>query len=360
MVYTAPLSDYVFIDPAWLCTQVLGSLLAPKYFKQPSLANVADNMKKEITKEEFQSHLQVDEVGRHQSDLILELLVHMELCWADSSNGMCTYTFPGFIDQVFDRDAHWAMSPGAENYDVFTGRSFRCSEKTDLLAPGFVARLAVFTKRSKKDITVRAWKDCFMVEEESNTVQCLVSLDEDSTGVEVRARTTQAHVEDCLHLVEEIQRGMSQIIRSSCPNIFLSTAILSVSDLRQYKWPTHAYPLEMVIEAGSEDSTLVHPITSAHETPLDLLYCGNDQCKRSRSGLATRIACLPKGLVDRLEELLCAEDRESHKVGGRSVHVTTKKAHLCGMVADTPCVVDMMRVTCIVSVDFKSLNLGCM
>ena len=309
--------DFVFIDPAWLCTQVLGSLLAPKDFKPDNLANATNSTKKQITKEEFQSHLQLDEVRRNQSELILELLVHMELCWADASSGQCTYTFPGFIDQVFDRDTHWAMSPGAESYDVFMGRSFQCSEKTDLLAPGFVARLAVFTRKYQSECdAVKVWKDCFLVEREKNAVQCLVSLDEGSTGVEVRARTTKAHVQLCLYLLEEIQRGMSQIIRASCPNIFLSIAILSISDLSQYKWPTHAYPLELVMKASSEHSTLVHPITNVEESPLDLLYCGNEECRKTHSGLSTRIAYLPQELVDRLEELLCSEDKESHKVGG--------------------------------------------
>lgn len=342
MVHTAPLIDFVFIDPAWLCTQVLGSLLAPKEFKQGNLANVADSAKKEITKEEFQSQLQADDVGSNQSDLILDLLVHMDLCWADASDGVCTYTFPGFIDQVFDRDAHWAMSPGAESYDIFTGRSFRCSEKTDLLAPGFVARLAVFTRKSKKKFdAVRVWKDCFLVEGEKNTVQCLVSLDEGSTGVEVRARTTQAHVKDCLDLVEQIQLGMSHIIRTSCPNIFLSVAILSVSDLCQYKWPSYAYPLEAVIEADSGHSALVHPTTKEQESPLELLYCGNEESRRSRSGLSTRIACLPRELVDRLEELLCSEDKDSHKVGDWCTLAWDSCKHiLCGGYG--------VRATCII------------
>lgn len=329
VVYTTPLPDYVFIDPAWLCSQILGSMLAPKHLKQATLSKVANNTRSEITEEEFQSHVQVDGVEKDQSDLILRLLLHMDLCWVDTSSVMCTYTFPGFIDEKFDRDTHWARSPGAEKYDVFTGRLFQCSEKTDLLAPGFVARLAVYTKSIKRTaVSVRAWKDCFLVQGE-DMVQCLVSLDECSTGVEVRARTTQALAEPCLKLVEEIQRGMSQIIRSSCPNIFLSISILSVSDLRQYKWPTHAYPLEMVTAACCEHSTLVHPTTSAQESPLDLLYCGSEQCRKARSGLASHIACLPRSLVDDLEELLSSEDKESHKVGGVYTDAHIDQRTLC-------------------------------
>ena len=296
----------MFVDPAWLCSDTLGPLLAPKNFKVAILSKGHNVTNGEITEEEFRGSLANNKTP---CELIEMLLCHLHLCWKDA--GAKKYIFPGFLQQQFDRDANWATSPSADQYTVFVGRAFLCSSQTDLLAPGFVAQLAVYMQGIYPNITV--WKDCFLVEEPEK-VQCLVQLARESTALEVRARTTPPHAEACLKLMEKIQYGMSQLIRLSCPNMFINLLILSAADVQHHRWPPHAYKLQDVLEAEKENTLLVNPTGNEQESPLDLLYCGDEDCKKLRAGKNTRITYLPEKLANKLESLLSSEDKDTHKV----------------------------------------------
>jgi GTPase SAR1 family protein len=299
-LHKGPLGDEIFTDPTWLCGDILGPLLAPKNFKVATLSKGQNVSSGEITEKEFQDSLAN---RKAQYERIEKLLTHLQLCWKDNANS--TYIFPGFIECQFDRQAHWSESPGAEQYTEYVGRSFLCSSQTDLLAPGFVSRLAVYMQGHSLKVAVR--RDCFLVED-PDKIQCLVELARESTSLEVRARTVPQHAEACIKLLEKLQYSMSQLIRLACPNIFINLLILSVADMRKHRWPAHAYKLQDVLDAEKNNTFLVHPKSGEQESTLDLLYCGNPNCKKDRSGEKTRITYLPESLIKQLELLLASED----------------------------------------------------
>ena len=118
---------------------------------------------------------------------------------------------------------------------------------------------------------------------------------------------------------------MSQLIRLACPNIFINLLILSVADMRKHRWPAHAYKLQDVLDAEKNNTFLVHPKSGEQESTLDLLYCGNPDCKKDRSGEKTRITYLPESLIKQLELLLASEDNA--KVRNVDVGQTHTCAH---------------------------------
>ena len=294
------MKNSVFLDPAWLCTEVLGPALAPKEFKEAKLTKLGEI---EISQDNLMSTL--ESLDKKHVDLVIQLLLNLYLCWQNKDTQ--SYTFPGFIEDKFDSKAHWELTPNSKTFSIFVGRSFACGGQMDVLAPGFVARLAVFMKSSLK---IDVWKDTFIASDDADKAQALVHLNPMGTVVEVRVRGIEGSAEQCMRLMEKVQWSISRLMRFSCPHLFLRTGVLSTSDIFHNRWPAHAYHIQDVLTAKDKDDLLTHPRTKEVESPMDLLYCGSADCAKVRTGRLTQIAYLKESLVQRVDELLASEDKD--------------------------------------------------
>lgn len=111
---------------------------------------------------------------------------------------------------------------------------------------------------------------------------------------------------------------IAQLVRVACPTIFLDLLILSSSDLKAHSPTPYAYTIYEVISAESGGHEVTNALTGFRDSPLDLLYLGDEAVCKSSSGRNTKVAYLSEDIVQRLEALL---------VDGPMVHTYSTYIH---------------------------------
>ena len=102
---------------------------------------------------------------------------------------------------------------------------------------------------------------------------------------------------------------IAQLVRVACPTIFLDLEILSSSDLKAHAPEPYCYTIYEVISAESRNQEVVNNVTGVRDSPLDLLYLGDELLQKTSSGRNTKVAYLSEDIVQRIEELLVDGDK---------------------------------------------------
>lgn len=313
MVYfeEGALSNHIIIDPAWLCKDVLGQALAPGSFSKAkaSLSRVGSH---EISKDIVQAKL--SQFLDHQHiDIIIQLLRDFDICHYHRDTD--TLFFPAFLMEELDPSL-WTRDA---RYQSYIGRRLVCSDVTDSFPPGFFSRLQVQVLNSLRSERVHVFRGSFIVE--GSGFQCLVSIGvpPKSTGpgtphqrgtlhyrscVTIQARATDGHLFSCCQNLDLIQTMIAQLVRVACPTIFLDLLVLSSSDLKAHSPNPHAYTIFEVISAESSGNEVVNEVTGFRDSPLDLLYLGDESVRKTSTGRHTKVAYLSEDIIQRIEVLL--------------------------------------------------------
>lgn len=289
----------MFIDPGWLCQDVLGKALAPGSFPVSRIASVGSAQISEQTLEaKFAQH-----VDKQHIPIIIALLQHFELCHRRKDNGL--FEFPCYVNESLSPE----LWKGEERFVAYSGRHLVCSDDTDSFPPGFFSRLQVQVSGSFRQEKLLIFNGSFLVD--GTTYQCLVKINSSSTAIEVIGRTEQGSSQNCLQLMDQIQAMIAALIREVCPTIFLELNILSSYNLKQHQSVPQCYTINEVIAAEFEDKTIFNVQNGVEEHPTDLLYLSDHAYHNAHKDSNRRIAYIPENIVDKIQELLQDGDNVS-------------------------------------------------
>ena len=285
------LSNYVFIDPAWLCRDVLGKALAPGSFPAAHLTPVGSTRISEDTlQEKFAQHSDKQHVP-----IIIELLQHFELCHRVKETDL--FEFPTFITTPLDSTL-WEESP---HFKTYIGRRLVCADNTDAFPPGFFSRLQVQAYSTFRQEELSLFKGSFIVT--ANSYQCLVKMRDCNTAIDLIGRMERghSHVLSCIKLLDATQSLIAHLVRTACPSVFLDLQIISSSDLKSHTNNPHCYSVHSIISANASGRMVTNPVTSVSESAADLVYEG---LQKTTDGKSYKVAYLPDEIIGKIQDLL--------------------------------------------------------
>jgi len=285
---------FIFIDPGWLCQDVLGKALAPESF--PLVHKAIDP---EVSEESLERIL-AEHIDKSDIPVIIEMLQHFDLCYRLPGANSGNLKFPAFITDALDPSL-WKQD--ADRFTCYSGRHLVSTEKIDTFPPGFFSRLQVLVSRILRHETVHHFKDSFLID--GSTRQCLATIDEHSTAITIIGRAENKDTSLCLGLMDHVQNQVAALVKDVCPTLFITLQIPSSSDLKVHCAQPHYYSIREIV---SGSSLLINPITNRPDSVSDLLYLGNEEFRRTHSGKQTKIAYIPEEIIEKVQELLSDGD----------------------------------------------------
>lgn len=286
------LINYVFIDPGWLCQDVLGKALAPQSFPVARIASIGSaQISEEVLKSLFSEHIDQKDIP-----VIIDLLQHFDLCYRLKDNQ--TFEFPAFIENPLDPTL-WKVE---EKFVGYSGRHLVCKEETDSFPPGFFSRVQVLMSRALMHEEIYHFKRSFIIDAGSH--QCLIQINLPSTSINLIGRTEKMNAHACIQLLDQIQSQIASLIRDVCPTIFIDLMIPSSTDLKLHYVEPQYYSIHEIVAGEAENKLIVNTVTDARETVTDLLYMGDVEYQASHGGKQTKVAYIPREIISQVQELL--------------------------------------------------------
>ena len=287
---------FIFIDPGWLCQDVLGKALAPESF--PLVHKAIDS---QVSEESLEMNL-AEHIDKSDIPVIIEMLQHFDLCYRLPGKPEIL-KFPAFITEPLDQSL-W--KPDADRFTCYSGRHLVSTEEIDTFPPGFFSRLQVVVSRILWQETIHHYKDSFLIDRGSR--QCLARIDEQSTAISIIGRAENKDTSLCLGLMDHVQNQVAALVKDVCPTLFTTLMIPSSSDLKVHRAQPHYYSIREIV---SGSSLLINPVTKRPDSVSDLLYLGDDEFRRTHSGKQTKIAYIPEEIIGNVQELLSDGDSVS-------------------------------------------------
>ncbi len=279
---------FIFIDPGWLCQDVLGKALAPENF-----SNAYKPIGSQISEEALEIKL-AEHVDKSDIPVIIEMLQHFDLCYRLPSSSTIL-KFPAFISEPLDASL-WQPN---DRYTCYSGRHLSSTEEIDSFPPGFFSRLQVLVSRVLRQETMHHFKGSFIID--AATRQCLASIDVQSTAITVIGRCEKKDASGCMNLMDLVQNQIAALVKDVCPTLFITLQIPSSRDLKIHFVQPHYYSIREIV---SGRSILMNPVTKASDSVTDLLYLGDEDYRKSHTGKQTKIAYIPDEILEKVQELL--------------------------------------------------------
>ncbi|XP_071845037.1 death-associated protein kinase 1-like isoform X3 [Apostichopus japonicus] len=278
------LREVIVVDPRWLCSSVIGQLLAPENMEQP------------------QGHYSIHFIQEMFPDAepldIAQLLEAMDVCL----QGTAICEFPSIMNCEPPVDV-WDRTEEHQDY-VYGGVRLQVSEYTVILPAGLFSRVQMALRRhfeheiEDPDTDLILWKDgakCV-----SETIEAMLGLCNEGHSIDIQVRGQQDSRQGCFIFLEDLIHLVKQVSLESYPSMLLNYDILSASQLKVHDRYVMSYePLSIFRAQMSEQRTITNKITSEDEAFRDLFCYGNEAVEYSLvSGLDLYISELP-GLVRR-------------------------------------------------------------
>ena len=280
---------FIFIDPGWLCQDVLGKALIPESFPIAHKAATGSQISEEALEMKFAEHIDKSDIP-----VIIDMLQHFDLCYRLPGNNSIL-KFPAFITETLDKNL-WQPDG---RYICYSGRHLVSTEETDTFPPGFFSRLQVLVSRVLRQDIIHHFKGSFLVDAGSR--QCLASIDLKSTAISIIGRAEEKDASACIGLMDLIQNQIAALVKDVCPTLFITLQIPSSSDLKLHFVQPHYYSIREIV---SGRSLLINPVTKASDSVTNLLYLGDEEYRRTHSGKQTKIAYIPDEIIQKVQELL--------------------------------------------------------
>lgn len=284
------LANYIFIDPDWLCKDVLGKALAPESFPVAQIASVGS-----VTiPEETLSAMFANQVGEKHTSVIIDLLQHFGLCYRLKGSNK-TYEFPTYLKDPLDLKRWWKSDE--VHFTRYCGRNLACADETDTFPPGFFSRLQVLISRALQQEQIHHFKGSVLID--GSSYQCLVVINSASNSITLIGRAGEKYIQHCIQLLDVAQMQIASLIRSVCPTIFLELKIPSSTDLKRHVTTPKLYSIHEIVARKSEGTA-----NDGRESATDLLYMGDEDYEKEHQGRNMKLAYMPIDTILQVQELL--------------------------------------------------------
>ncbi|KAI8485276.1 hypothetical protein Bbelb_370230 [Branchiostoma belcheri] len=257
VIFTCPSSSHpiIVLKPNWLCTDVIGPMMAPVNFPIPRLERTSEDY---VTREEIQRVFQdVADV-----DLLITLLQEFQLC--HSYDGQ-TFIFPGLLTQTMPNHV-W--QPTSEPKVIYFGKQVQCADTTDMFSSGFFPRVQTRLMREQENRPL-LWRDGAKCVDRN--VEGLIKLSPDGRAVNICVRSVQGDKVQCGKMLLQLENTIADVLDECSPGTGTEEKVLSARALKEHREEFYSYGSEEISKAAVEGGTIVHPFLGFTEHVSDLL-----------------------------------------------------------------------------------------
>ncbi|XP_065839693.1 death-associated protein kinase 1-like isoform X2 [Oscarella lobularis] len=227
----------ICISSGWLCSNIIGPLLAPSWFP----VSVQRNSDGKTTKNDIASALrsfayeQKKKKSQAQSiditaDDAIEVLLFLELCFLVYGE-TDVYQIPALSEKLAPIRG-WQSKP---EMSVYRGSRFRCSDPTDIIPPGVFAVLQCRCSAAEDTCYDRyeIWKGgIYLVKaRNSHVVECLVCLRKGDSAIDVIVRCDDQSVRLGGELLSDVQQMMVEVRDKRCPGLPMDWFFLDSNEI---------------------------------------------------------------------------------------------------------------------------------
>ncbi|XP_078608745.1 death-associated protein kinase 1-like [Branchiostoma floridae x Branchiostoma japonicum] len=265
VIFKCPSSSdpIIVLKPNWLCTDVIGPMMAPVSFPIP---------RPERTSEDYVTRAEIQRVFQDVADvdLLITLLQEFQLC--HSYDGQ-TFIFPGLLTQTMPSDK-W--QPIHEPKVVYFGKQVQCADSTDMFSSGFFPRVQTRLMRELENRPL-LWRDGAKCADRN--VEGLIKLSPDSRAVNICVRSAQGDKGQCGKMLQQLENIIADVLDECSPGTGTVEKVLSALALKEHMEEFYSYGKEEISKAAAEGGTIIHPTLGFTEQVSDLL-CGEDEDPR--------------------------------------------------------------------------------
>ncbi|XP_035678729.1 death-associated protein kinase 1-like [Branchiostoma floridae] len=256
----------IVLKPNWLCTDVIGPMMAPVNFPIP---------RPERTSEDYVTRAEIQRVFQDVADvdLLITLLQEFQLC--HSYDGQ-TFIFPGLLTQTMPPDK-W--QPTLEPKVVYFGKQVQCADSTDMFSSGFFPRVQTRLMRELENRPL-LWRDgakCWDL-----NVEGLIKLSPDGRAVTICVRSVQGDKGQCGKMLQQLENIIADVLDECSPGTGTVEKVLSARALKEHREEFYSYGKEEISKATTEGGAISHPTLGFTEQVSDLL-CREDEDPLTRN-----------------------------------------------------------------------------
>ncbi|CAH1270762.1 DAPK1 [Branchiostoma lanceolatum] len=272
----------IVLKPNWLCTDVIGPMMAPLNFPIP---------RPERTSEDYVTRAEIQRVFQDVADvdLLITLLQEFQLC--HSYDGQ-TFIFPGLLRQTMPPDK-WQPTP--EPKVIYFGKQVQCADSTDMFSSGFFPRVQTRLMRELENRPL-LWRDGAKCVDKD--VEGLIKLSPDGRAVNICVRSAQGDKVQCGKMLQQLENIVADVLDECSPGTGTVEKVLSVRALKEHREEFYSYGKEEISKAAAEGGTIVHPTLGFTEQVSDLL-CVETPLTRNRPELVQALRHV-EPILDRL------------------------------------------------------------
>ncbi|XP_070546803.1 death-associated protein kinase 1-like [Ptychodera flava] len=264
--------NIIVLDPQWLCTRVIGPMLAPEIFVQYS---------KRLEKKTMYTRNDVDVVFKDFADIdsLVDLLKELELLFEVSINTAegteLRYVIPGLLENEIPED-QWKQDLTKK---IYYGRRFQCRDDTDSFSPGLFPRLQTRLERHFRDLenpTKGIWKNGSKI---CCNVEGLVYMTKGWRAIHLCVRAErEEEIGECYKMLESVTDDVYDVINTCCPGTNIDVHVLSVNSLKNHSDPEKVsyYTMSQIIEAERKNAKVFDERENKLEETSSLLCIGYD------------------------------------------------------------------------------------
>ncbi|XP_078608088.1 death-associated protein kinase 1-like [Branchiostoma floridae x Branchiostoma japonicum] len=256
----------IVLKPNWLCTDVIGPMMAPVNFPIP---------RPERTSEDYVTRAEIQRVFQDVADvdLLITLLQEFQLCHSYDEQ---TFIFPGLLTQTMPPDK-WQLTQ--EPKVVYFGKQVQCAGSTDMFSSGFFPRVQTRLMRKLENRPL-LWRDGAKCADRN--VEGLIKLSPDGRAVNICVRSAQGDKVQCGKMLQQLENIIADVLDECSPGTGTVEKVLSARALKEHREEFYSYGKEEISKAAAEGGTIVHPTLGFTEQVSDLL-CREDEDPLTRN-----------------------------------------------------------------------------
>ncbi|XP_070550832.1 death-associated protein kinase 1-like [Ptychodera flava] len=300
--------DIIVLDPQWLCTRVIGPMLAPEMFFQ---------YEKRLTKKMIYSRSDIEVVFQDFADIdsLIDLLKELELLFEvteETTEGHdVSFVIPGMLGNDMPKD-QWEMD---RTKSIYYGRRFQCRDETDSFSPGLFPRLQTRLERHFREMdspTKGIWKNGMKV---CRNVEGLIYMTKGWRAIHLCVRAKKEDdIGECYRMLELVTDDVYDVINICCPGTNIDVHILSADSLKNHSDPENVsfYTIREIIEAEKKCKQVLDERKTQQEEVCELLCLGYDSEVLRNLGYQSDVKWM---LQDTLKEFSIIMDRRRDSGG---------------------------------------------
>ncbi|CAH1270821.1 DAPK1 [Branchiostoma lanceolatum] len=258
----------IVLKPNWLCTDVIGPMMAPINFPIP---------RPERTSKDYVTRAEIQRVFQDVADVDLLIILLQEFQLCHSYDGQ-TFIFPGLLTQTMPPDK-WQPTP--EPKVVYFGKQVQCADSTDMFSSGFFPRVQTRLMRELENRPL-LWRDGAKCVDRN--VEGLIKLSPDGRAVNICVRSAQGDKVQCGKMLQQLENIIADVLDECSPGTGTVEKVLSARALKEHREEFYSYGKEEISKAAAEGGTIVHPTLGFTEQVSDLL-CVETPLTRNRPEL---------------------------------------------------------------------------